>query len=222
MGAAQNAVIIEPVKTHRTSIIWLHGLGADGNDFVPIVPELHLPDRLGIRFVFPHAPVRPVTINGGMSMRAWYDVRNTDLRREEDAESIEESAGIIEQYIAAETAAGIPSGQIVLAGFSQGGAMALHTGLRYPSKLCGVLALSAYLPLPERFLNEAADANKTTPVMMCHGTYDQVIPASAGKQSCEFLKQAGYAVNWHSYPMQHSVCLEEVEEIGNWLQMILD
>jgi phospholipase/carboxylesterase len=221
MGAAQNAVIIEPVKTHRTSIIWLHGLGADGNDFVPIVPELHLPDRLGIRFVFPHAPVRPVTINGGMSMRAWYDVRNMDLRREEDAESIEESAGIIEQYIAAETAAGIPSGQIVLAGFSQGGAMALHTGLRYPSKLGGVLALSAYLPLPERFLNEAADANKTTPVMMCHGTYDQVIPASAGKQSCEFLKQAGYAVNWHSYPMQHSVCLEEVEEIGNWLQMIL-
>lgn len=222
MTTSRNAVIIEPAQTHRASIIWLHGLGADGNDFVPIVPELHLPDRPGIRFIFPHAPVRPVTINGGMAMRAWYDVKNMDLRREEDAASIEESAGIIEQYISAEMSAGIPSEQIVLAGFSQGGAIVLHTGLRYPSKLCGVLALSAYLPLPERFLNEAGAANKTTPLMMCHGTYDQVIPVSAGKQSCEFLKQAGYAVNWHSYPMQHSVCLEEVQDIGNWLQTILD
>jgi phospholipase/carboxylesterase len=221
MANPLNAAITEPVATHRTSIIWLHGLGADGNDFVPIVPELHLPGNLGVRFVFPHAPVRPVTINGGMAMRAWYDVRNMDLRREEDAAAIEESASIIEQYIATEVNAGIPSTQIILAGFSQGGAMALHTGLRYPSKLGGLLALSAYLPLPERFLNEASPANKTTPIMMCHGTYDQVIPVSAGKQSCDFLKQTGYTVNWHSYPMEHSVCLEEVQAIGAWLQSIL-
>lgn len=222
MANPLNAVIIEPVNAHRASVIWLHGLGADGNDFVPVVPEMHLPENLGIRFVFPHAPVRPVTINGDMSMRAWYDVRNMDLRREEDAESIEDSANIIEQYIEAEINAGIPSAQIVLAGFSQGGAMALHTGLRYPSKLGGVLALSAYLPLPERFLNEASTANQSTPVMMCHGTYDQVIPVSAGKQSCGFLKQAGYTVNWYSYPMEHSVCLEEIQVISDWLQSILD
>jgi len=217
-----NAVFIEPNDIRRASIIWLHGLGADGNDFVSIVPELRLPDNLGIRFVFPHAPVRPVTINGGMSMRAWYDVRNMDLRREEDAVSIYDSARIIEQYIAAEVNAGIPSERIVLAGFSQGGAMALHSGLRYSSKLGGLLALSAYLPLPEKFHNEASPTNKTTPIMMCHGTYDQVIPASAGKQSCEFLIQAGYTVNWLSYPMEHSVCLEEVQDIGTWLQTILD
>lgn len=222
MANPLNAVIIEPVNAHRASIIWLHGLGADGNDFVPIVPELHLPGNLGIRFVFPHAPVRPVTINGGMSMRAWYDVRNMDLRREEDAESIEDSANIIEQYIGAEINVGISSAQIVLAGFSQGGAMALHTGLRYPSKLGGVLALSAYLPLPERFQNEANPVNKTTSIMMCHGTYDQVISASAGKQSCKFLKQAGYTVNWYSYPMEHSVCMEEIQVISDWLQSILD
>ena len=150
MANHQNAVIIEPNHDHRATIIWLHGLGADGHDFVPIVPELYLPQSLGVRFVFPHAPVRPVTINGGMSMRAWYDVRNMDLRREEDAVSIEGSANIIEQYIATEVNAGIPSEQIVLAGFSQGGAMALHTGLRHKSRLGGLLALSGYLPLPER------------------------------------------------------------------------
>lgn len=222
MTKSTNAVILEPATTHRASIIWLHGLGADGNDFVPIVPELRLPETLGIRFVFPHAPVRPVTINGGMAMRAWYDVRNMDLRRNEDTQSIEDSAAIIRQFIAAETADGIAPEQIILAGFSQGGAMALHTGLRYPVKLGGVLALSAYLPLPDRFMAEASHENMATPVMVCHGTFDQVIPASAGKQSCDFLRLSGYSVDWHSYPMQHSVCMEEVDDISRWIVSILN
>lgn len=222
MANHQNAVIIEPNHGHHATIIWLHGLGADGHDFAPIVPELHLPQSLGVRFVFPHAPVRPVTINGGMSMRAWYDVRNMDLRREEDAVSIEGSASVIEQYIATEVNAGIPSEQIVLAGFSQGGAMALHTGLRHKSRLGGLLVLSGYLPLPERFREEASTSNKTIPIMMCHGTFDPVIPVSAGKQSRDFLEQAGYTISWHSYPMEHCVCIEEIQDTGTWLQSILD
>ena len=222
MANHKNAVIIEPNHDHRATIIWLHGLGADGHDFVPIVPELHLPQSLGVRFVFPHAPVRPVTINGGMSMRAWYDVRNMDLRREEDAVSIEGSANVIEQYIATEVNAGIPSEQIVLAGFSQGGAMALHTGLRHKSRLGGLLALSGYLPLPEQFHKEASTSNKTVPIMMCHGTFDPVIPVSAGIQSRDFLEQAGYTISWHSYPIEHSVCIEEIQNTGIWLQSILD
>ncbi len=222
MDYHQDAVIIEPNHGHRATIIWLHGLGADGHDFVAIVPELRLPQSLGVRFVFPHAPVRPVTINGGMSMRAWYDVRNTDLRREEDAASIKDSASIIEQYIAIEVNAGIPSEQIVLAGFSQGGAMALHTGLRHESSLGGLLVLSGYLPLPERLREEVSISNKTVPIMMCHGTYDPIIPVSAGKQSRDFLEQEGYTISWHSYPMEHSVCIEEVQDAGAWLQSILD
>jgi len=222
MANQQNAVIIEPNHGHRATVIWLHGLGADGHDFVPIVPELHIPQSLGVRIVFPHAPVRPVTINGGMSMRAWYDVRNTDLRSEEDAASINDSATIIEQYIATEVNAGIHSEKIVLAGFSQGGAMALHTGLRQESRLGGILVLSGYLPLPERFREEVRISNKTVPIMMCHGTFDPVIPASAGKQSHDFLEQEGYMVSWHSYPMEHSVCLEEIQDAGTWLQSILD
>ena len=222
MANQQNAVIIEPNHGHRATVIWLHGLGANGHDFVPIVPELHIPQSLGVRIVFPHAPVRPVTINGGMSMRAWYDVRNTDLRSEEDAASINDSATIIEQYIATEVNAGIHSEKIVLAGFSQGGAMALHTGLRQESRLGGILVLSGYLPLPERFREEVRISNKTVPIMMCHGTFDPVIPASAGKQSHDFLEQEGYMVSWHSYPMEHSVCLEEIQDAGTWLQSILD
>ena len=222
MAIHQNAVIIEPVLAHRATIIWLHGLGADGHDFVPIVPELHLPQGLGVRFIFPHAPIRPVTINGGMSMRAWYDVKNTDLRREEDSVSIEDSANIIEQFIATEVNAGIAPEKIVLAGFSQGGAIALHTGLRHKSRLAGLLALSTYLPLPERCREETSSANKTVPIMMCHGTYDQVIPVSVGKQSRDFLEQEGYTISWHNYPMEHSVCIEEIQDAGAWLQTILD
>ena len=217
MASQQNAVIIEPVSAHKASVIWLHGLGASGHDFEPVVPELHLPDQLGIRFIFPHAPIRPVTINGGMSMRAWYDVRNMDLRKQEDVASIEDSTSIVNGYIDAEITRGIRSEKIIIAGFSQGGTIALHAGLRYPAQLGGLLVLSAYLSLPER-LHEADVANKNSPILMLHGTYDQVIPVNAGKQSCNYLKQAGYKIDWKEYPMEHSVCFEEVRDIGQWLQ----
>lgn len=216
-----DAVIIEPAARHRASVIWLHGLGADGHDFEPIVPELGLPEDHGIRFVFPHAPVRPVTINNGMAMRAWYDVRTPDLRREEDAEGITASGEIIRQLIAAEVRAGISANKIVLAGFSQGGAMTLHCGLRHPQPLAGLLALSCYLPLPARLAAEAQTASRSVPILMMHGVLDPVIPISAGQQSYELLRRSGYDIEWHTYPMQHSVCLEEVEHIGRWLREIL-
>jgi len=218
MTSNHDAVIIEPAEAHCASIIWLHGLGADGHDFESIVPELQLPDRLGIRYLFPHAPVRPVTINGGMPMRAWYDVRAQDLRTQEDAESIVASSGLLTGYIDAEIAHGIPACRIVIAGFSQGGAIALHTGLRYPQGLAGILALSTYLPLPERLPDEAHAGNTGTAIMMAHGTFDPVIPVHQGRHSCELLKQAGYTVSWHEYRMEHSVCLEEIREMSTWLR----
>ncbi len=218
MDSKQNAVIIEPLSTHKASVIWLHGLGADGHDFVPVVPELHLPDILGIRFIFPHAPVRPVTINGGMSMRAWYDVRQTDLSKQEDAESIEDSARIVNSYIKEELASGISADKIVIAGFSQGGAIILFAGLRYPERLAGLLALSAYLPLPDRLADEAHAENAKIPVMMLHGIFDPVIPVYLGKRSCDFLQQAGYPVEWRTYAMQHAVCPQEIRDISLWLK----
>lgn len=214
-------VIIEPAAEHRASIIWLHGLGADGHDFEPIVPELHLPAELGVRFIFPHAPQQPVTINGGMVMRAWYDVRDPDLTRQEDAESIVASARLLHDWIAQEIAAGIPGHRIVAAGFSQGGAIALHGGLRYPERLAGILGLSCYLPLPGRLADEVAAANRETPVLMLHGSHDPLIPVEQGRAACEQLRQAGYPVDWQEYPMQHSVCLEEISDISRWLQQVL-
>ncbi|MGH8119100.1 MAG: alpha/beta hydrolase [Gammaproteobacteria bacterium] len=215
------AVVINPPSAHKASVIWLHGLGADGHDFEPIVSELGLPEDHGIRFIFPHAPVRPVTINAGMAMRAWYDVKSQDLRRQEDAQAIEDSKEIINRFIAAEIQDGIASPRIVLAGFSQGGAIALHCGLRFHDRLGGLLALSCYLPLPGRLAAEKSPANLTVPILMLHGVFDPVIPISAGQQSCDLLKRSGYNIKWHTYPMQHSVCLEEVEEISRWLQSIL-
>ncbi len=221
MAESADAVIIEPASTHRASVIWLHGLGANGHDFEPIVPELRLPLDSGIRFIFPHAPVRAVTINGGMRMRAWYDIRNVDLRRNEDAESIEDSRRMIDAFIDAEITAGIPSQKIILAGFSQGGAITLYAGLRCPHKLGGLLVLSSYLPLPEKLAAGKSVANMGTPVLMCHGEYDPVIPVSAGLDSCQFLKKAGYNVDWRDYRMEHSVCMEEVRDISRWLQQTL-
>ena len=218
MDSKQHAVIIEPRYSHKASVIWLHGLGADGHDFEPIVPELHLPDNLGIRFIFPHAPVRPVTINGGMAMRAWYDVRGSDLSKQEDAVSIEDSARILDSYINAELAEGIAAGKIVIAGFSQGGAIILHAGLRYPERLAGLLALSTYLPLPDRLAGEAHPENAAVPIMMLHGTFDPVIPVTLGKRSCDFLQQSGYPVEWRTYPMQHAVCPQEIRDISLWLK----
>lgn len=222
MPSTAAAVIIEPDTDHRASVIWLHGLGADGHDFELIVPEMRLPARLGTRFIFPHAPMRPVTINGGMPMRAWYDVKTQDLLREEDEGGIAESTGIINRFIAAEINLGIAAKKIILAGFSQGGAITLHCGLRYPQRLAGLIALSTYLPLPGRLAAEEQKTNgKAVPILMMHGEYDPVIPVQAGLQSRDFLNQSGYNVEWHSYPMQHSVCLEEIQYIGRWLEKVL-
>lgn len=221
MSEQNDAVIIEPVSTHRASVIWLHGLGADGHDFEPIVPELRLPDEAGIRFIFPNAPVRPVTINGGMAMRAWYDIRSPDLSRAEDADAIIVSANIVNDYIEREQDAGIDTENIVLAGFSQGGAIALYAGLRHSGKLAGILGLSTYLPLPDRLASEARPENSGTPILMAHGTFDPVIPVSLGKNTCALLQQSGYPVEWYTYPMQHAICPDEIDVIGRWLKKCL-
>ena len=220
MSFTADAVIKQPKSEHKASVIWLHGLGADGHDFEPIVPELGLPDELGVRFIFPNAPVRPVTINGGMAMRAWYDIKAPNLREQEDVESIIESDALIIQYIKAEMEKGIPANKIILAGFSQGGAITLHTGLRFPEQLAGLLALSTYLPLPSHLEKEAAD-NKSIPIMMAHGVGDPIIPVHQGKASCETLKALGYDVDWNEYMMDHAVCMEEITYIGKWITKVL-
>jgi len=224
MTTTLETIELETAKNPSAAVIWMHGLGADGNDFVPIVNELDLAGAPGIRFVFPHAPTRPVTINNGYVMRAWYDISFGDLEgktRRADEKGVRESQAQIGELIAREQSRGIAASSIVLAGFSQGGAIALHTGLRHPETLAGVMALSTYLPLADSFAAEASAANQSTPVFMAHGTHDPVVPYSMGNQSRQFLQQTGYAVEWHEYPMQHSVCLEEVADIGRWLVAVL-
>ncbi len=206
------------------AVIWMHGLGADGNDFVPIVNELDLSGAPAIRFIFPHAPMMPVTINNGHVMRAWYDVSMGDLQtgaKRADEKGVRQSQAHIGDLIAREAERKIPFKNIVLAGFSQGGAIALHTGLRYPEPLAGVMALSCYLPCADSFTAEATAANTTTPLLIAHGTQDPVVPYAMGKTSRDLLVNAGYKVAWHEYPMQHSVCLEEVRDIGAWLTSVL-
>jgi len=224
MTTLLETIELETSPNPTAAVIWMHGLGADGNDFVPIVNELNLTGAPGIRFIFPHAPTRPVTINNGYVMRAWYDIAFGDLEgktRKADEKGVRESQAQIGQLIARENSRGIASAKIVLAGFSQGGAIALHTGLRYPESLAGLMALSTYLPLADSFTAEAAPANAKTSVFMAHGTHDPVVPYAMGSDSHELLKKAGYAVEWHEYPMQHSVCLEEVTDIGRWLTGLL-
>ncbi|HXG28937.1 MAG TPA: carboxylesterase [Nevskiales bacterium] len=216
-----DCVELEPGSPARASVIWLHGLGADGNDFVPIVPELRLPDSMAVRFVFPHAPIRPVTLNGGMRMRAWYDILGLDRALREDEAGLRESQAQIEALIRRENARGISSARIVLAGFSQGGAITLQTGLRYPEKLAGLMVLSSYLPLRERFAAEASAANRSTPIFMAHGEFDYMLPLQLGSLSRDLLQQNGYAVEWHAYPMEHQVCLEEIRDIAAWLRKVL-
>ncbi len=218
------AIEIETGDKPDVSIIWMHGLGADGNDFVPIVNELDLAGAPPIRFIFPHAPMRPVTINNGYVMRAWYDVSLGDLEgdsRKADERGVRESQAAIEALIAREAGRGVAHENVLLAGFSQGGAMALQTGLRHARRLAGVMALSTYLPLAESFPEEAAPPNAKTPVFMAHGTLDPVVPHAMGSKSRELLVSLGYDVEWHEYPMQHSVCLEEMEHIGTWLRKVL-
>src|SRR5215470_5501076 len=202
------------------SVIWMHGLGADGNDFVPIVPELGL-NGLAFRFVFPHAPLRPVTINGGYVMRAWYDIGYQDLSLKEDESGVRESQLAVEQLIAREIGRGLPARRIVLAGFSQGGAIALHCGLRYPKRLAGVIALSTYLPLPDTVEAELSEANRDLPILMAHGSKDPVVPLKLAQASCSRLLTLGFPVEWHEYRMPHSVCAEEIADIGVWLRKIV-
>ncbi len=204
-----------------SSVIWLHGLGADGYDFEALVPELNLPAEKPVRFIFPHAPRQPVTINGGMVMRAWYDITGTEMIRQEDDAGIRRSAASIHHLIHQENARGIAAGNIILAGFSQGGAIALHTGLRYPESLAGILALSTYLPLSAQLEPEAHAANQSTPIFMAHGLYDPVIPLILAESSRTKLQQAGYNVEWHSYPMPHAVSPQEIHDISRWLRQRL-
>jgi phospholipase/carboxylesterase len=218
MPPAPDAIEIETAPAPRASIIWLHGLGADGHDFEPIVPELQLPATLPVRFVFPHAPMRPVTINGGMVMRAWYDVVDAGGARREVEPGVRESQRRIEALIERERSRGTPAGAVVLAGFSQGGAMALHVGLRYPERLAGILALSCFLPLADTLAAEASAAHRETPVFMAHGTHDPLIPLARGVQARDLVAALGYRVSWHQYPMPHAVCAEEIADIARWLR----
>jgi phospholipase/carboxylesterase len=214
-------VFLEPSANPTASVIWLHGLGADGHDFVPIVPELELPAALAVRFVFPNAPIRPVTINNGMRMRAWYDIAAADLNNRADITGVRQSQGEIEALIAREKARGVPAARIVLAGFSQGGAIALYGGLRHAERLAGILALSTYLVQADKLPAEAAAANRDVPIFMAHGTLDPVVRFEWGLASRRALEANGNPVQWHQYPIEHSLCLEEVRAIGVWLGKIL-
>lgn len=199
------------------SIVWLHGLGADGNDFAPIVPELVRDGWPGIRFVFPHARVRPVTINGGVPMRAWYDIPSLQVDQRADEAGVRDSIAEVEALLARERDRGVPPARTVLAGFSQGGAIALATGLRREAGLAGVVALSTYLPLANASRDESTAAGRATPVFMAHGSQDPVVPQALGSRSRDALQALGVPVQWHSYPMPHSVCAEEIRDLGDWL-----
>ena len=214
-------VEIKPEKTPVMTVIWLHGLGADGYDFVNIVSELHLPDNVPIKFVFPHAPMRAVTLNNCYVMRAWYDIKQLgNLFQEEDEKGIRDSADKIIELIEHEQQLGMPSNKIILAGFSQGGAMALHVGLRYPKKLAGIIALSTYLPLRNFLLTEMSKVNCGTSIMMAHGTQDPLIPINFAIASKDFLIKHGCQIEWHDYAMVHSVCAQEINDVSKWLQKI--
>ncbi|WLI88501.1 alpha/beta hydrolase [Massilia sp. R2A-15] len=212
---------IETAPNPTVAIIWMHGLGADGNDFVPLVRELDLAGLPGIRFVFPHADTMPVTVNGGYVMRAWYDIVHSDLGRREDEGGLRRSQAQVEALIDREKARGIKADRIILAGFSQGCAMALQTGLRHPEKLAGLMCLSGYVPLSATVPSERSEASIDTPIFMVHGRADGVIPIARAEQSRDLLKSIGYQVEWHDYPMQHSLCQEEVDHIGAWLKKVL-
>ena len=199
------------------TILWLHGLGADGNDFVPIVQALGLEKNISIRFIFPHAPMQPVSINGGWMMRAWYDIKHNDLNWQEDETGLKNSQQAIAALLVHENQRGIPPEHIVLAGFSQGGATALQTGLRYPHKLAGIMVLSGYLPLAHLIEQESHPANANTPIFMAHGSNDPIVPIQLAKNSREILSQHHHPVDWHEYPMEHSVCDHEITDISQWL-----
>lgn len=214
MDAAElPAIIIEPKGRHRATVLWLHGLGADGHDFAPLAAELGLPESLGVRFILPHAPHRPVTINGGYVMRAWYDIAHTDIGRTPDLEGVAASRQAVVRLIERELACGIAPERIILAGFSQGGVIALETMLQHPNQLGGVIALSCYLASA----TSLPTASRPMPVFLAHGTADNIVPYSLGLAARDALTGRGYNVEWHAYPMPHSVCLEEIADIRRWL-----
>lgn len=218
MSALLDTIELQTHETSDWSVIWMHGLGADGSDFVPVVPELGLDPSIRIRFVFPNAPAIPVTCNGGYVMPAWYDIISLDKNnREVDGAGIVKTRQQIRHLIARETELGIPSQRIFLAGFSQGGAIAYSTGLTHAEPLAGIIALSTYLPVPELVANEASEVNRDIPIFAAHGSEDDVVSLELGLRAREFLQQNGYACQWQEYPMLHSVCIEEIQDIGRWL-----
>jgi phospholipase/carboxylesterase len=218
MSALLDTVEQETGPNPEWTVLWLHGLGADGHDFAPIVPELALPDWPALRFVFPHAPVRPVTINNGMRMRAWYDIAGMDFATRADAAGVNASIVQVEALIAREAERGVPSQRVLLAGFSQGGAITLAVGARRTQPLAGLIALSTYLPDPAGLAAYGTQAATAQPVFAAHGSQDPVVPFAAGQASAQALQQAGYAVEWHSYPMAHQVCAEEVSDLRRWME----
>ncbi|KID55601.1 carboxylesterase [Pseudoalteromonas luteoviolacea] len=200
---------------HKATVIWLHGLGDSGNGFLPIAPELDLPDSLGVRFIFPHAPIQPVTVNGGMEMRAWYDIKSMDLENRADEVGVRESAAAVSALIEQEMAAGIPADKIILAGFSQGGVISLHLAPRLSHTLAGVMALSTYMCAPQKLSAEATQPALN--IFMAHGSHDPVVPMQAGRTAHDALVEQGYEVSWQDYPMEHQVCIEELKAIRAWL-----
>ncbi len=218
---SQDLIEVETGPSPVATIIWMHGLGADGHDFEPIVPELVRRGERSLRFVFPHAPVRPVTLNNGYRMRAWYDIVSIQRGAAQDEAGIRASHSIVEALIRRENERGIPSSKIVLAGFSQGGAMALYSGTRYPEKLAGIIGLSCYMLLESHFTAERAAENHATPIFLGHGTQDPVVSPLLGEATRRMLETEGYAVEWHAYPMPHSVCPQEVADIAAWLRRVV-
>jgi len=214
-----DSIIKETAEKPNAAIIWMHGLGADGYDFADIIPELELPKSCGIRFIFPHAPVIPVSINGGYKMRAWYDISDINLEKDPDIEGIEANSKLVAELVDAEIEKGISSERILLIGFSQGGVMALHTGICYPKKLAGVASLSSYFPTAE--ITPTNGINAKIPVFFGHGNYDNVVPPILGKKAFEFLKSNGNSVEMHTYDMMHSVCIEELKVLGKWIAQYL-
>lgn len=215
-----STIEIQPESVHKYSIIWLHGLGADGHDFAGIVPQLNLNEAQAIHFIFPNAPIQPVTINGGMKMRAWYDILEKLPSRRVDIAGIYESSTLIDKLIQQEIDKGIASENILLAGFSQGGAIALHAGLKYPHKLAGIIALSTYLPTLEQLEKKRSSTNNATPILMAHGIIDPVVAIESGKAAYVALKEMGYDIVWHDYIMEHAVCMEEIEHLSCFINAV--
>lgn len=221
MTKSNEYYIIEPVNAPQASVIWLHGLGADGKDFMGMVDDLGLPAEHGVRFIFPNAPFMNITVNYGMLMRGWYDIYDFNMLHKEDEVGIKKSRAQIEKYIQHENELGIPSNKIILGGFSQGGAMSLYTGLRLTQRLAGIISLSAYMPMAPNFVAQHYASNRNTPIFMAHGLFDPVVPYNLGQATRDLLKDNAYDVEWFSYPMQHTVCVEEIQEISSFMHRCL-